>query len=117
MFLFPLSHDTEMVICVTSGAAGRQAIAGGMGWWASRLQEEMQPPRPPPPDSTRAGVTGRFRVPRSLQKPRGGWGRRWFLFFRDAGLFSPWSISGSVWVFWKQLEETAGCRRENVRGA
>lgn len=48
MFLFPLSHDTEMVICVTSGAAGRQAIAGGMGWWASRLQEEMQPPRPPP---------------------------------------------------------------------
>lgn len=116
MFLFPLSHDTEMVICVTSGAAGRQAIAGGMGWWASRLQEEMQPPRPPP-DSTRAGVTGRFRVPRSLQKLRGGWGRRWFLFFRDVGLFSPWSISGSVWVFWKQLEETAGCRRENVRGA
>lgn len=40
-----------------------------------------------------------------------GWGARYFSAMLDR---SSWSISGSVWVLWKQLGETAGRLKENV---
>lgn len=85
-----------------------------MGWGASQLREEAQsPPALPPPLTAHL-----LRCDRQLTVQRvsvWGPGEGVVFVFSAMPSSSPLgSLSGSVWVFWKQLEETAGYTRENV---
>lgn len=111
VFLFSLlkKKNTETLVCLTSASDCSQARASGMGGWASETQEEARTPQL----TAHLCRCDRRLTATSLGKTRGpsSWGRVYFSARLD---LSSWSISGSVWVLWKQLEETAGCLREDV---
>ena len=92
------------------GLPAERAGVGRMG-----LREE-----PPPPSADSPPVQVSQTTPRaeSLRRheapPVGAGGGGCFCFLSDAQLFPSCSLSGSVWAFWKQLEETAGYVRESV---
>lgn len=85
-----------------------------MGWWASQQQEEAGT-RPLP--AHLCLCDGRLAVQSLSKKPRGpsrgGWEKGLVFVFHRGWNLSSWRLPGCVWVLWKQLEETAGCLREN----